>query len=327
MEEDAGKNIHSAATSESFVDLNRTGTPLLEIVSYPDISSAHEARAYLKLLRNIVLHLGVGTGNMEDGALRADTNISVRKKGQTQLGTKVELKNINSFKFIADAIEYEIKRQIDAIESSNRIIQETRSWDTQGKQTVAMRSKEEAADYRYFPEPDLPPVYLEQHYIDTIKSQLPELPDKKYERYSALGLTPDQATILIDDMALAHYFDATYALHASPNLINWVLRDVIGYLKENKLELAQFTLTPTHLAELMTLIDTGVINVKVAQDVFKQSAQTGTSPHTLVKEQKLEQIGNEQELELVVKHILEQNSQQVIAYKNGNQKLFGFFVG
>jgi aspartyl-tRNA(Asn)/glutamyl-tRNA(Gln) amidotransferase subunit B len=327
MEEDAGKNMHSPTTNESFVDLNRTGTPLLEIVSYPDISSATEARAYLKELRNIVLHLAIGTGNMEDGALRADTNISVRKKGEKKLGTKVELKNINSFKFVADAIEYEIKRQVTALEQGQPIQQETRSWDQHGKQTIVMRSKEEAADYRYFHEPDLPTVHITQDFIEQAQKKLPELPQQRLARYLKQDLSFYEATILIDDLALALYFDKAYTQAQSKTLINWVLRDVIGYLNEQKITLEQFKITPEHLAELIQLIDNKTINTSVAQEIFEQAAQTGSSPKKLVQEQGLTQINNQQELETIVAQVIAQYPNQVTAYKNGNQKLFGFFVG
>lgn len=335
LEEDAGKNMHGP--TESFVDLNRTGTPLLEIVSYPDISSAQEARAYLKTLRNIVLHLNIGSGNMDEGALRADTNISVRKKGEKKLGTKVELKNINSFKFVGDAIEYEISRQIEALESGQKIYQETRSWDQHAKQTIVMRSKEEAADYRYFHEPDLPTLHISQELVDQLNNNLPELPAQRLARYQQQGLSTYEATILIDDLALARYFDAAYldtayldtasAKKASKTLVNWVLRDVIGYLNEQKITLEHFKITPEYLAELVELIDNKTINTSVAQEVFEQAAQTGKSPKVLVQEQGLTQIDDTQELERIVAQVLAQHPQQVTAYQSGNQKLFGFLVG
>jgi len=328
MEEDAGKNIHNTTTNESFVDLNRCGTPLLEIVSYPDIANADEARNYLKTLRNIVLHLGIGSGNMEEGAFRADTNISVRKKGADKLGTRVELKNINSFKFIADAIEYEIKRQIEELREGNKITQESRLWDKKNKKTVAMRSKEEAADYRYFQEPDLPLLEIDQAWIDKIKKQLPELPHQKLERLvTQQGLSGYEAQILIDDIQLADYFDTAYKIYQSKNLINWVLRNVISYLKEHKLELPNFKVTPAHIAELVKLIDKGTINTKIAQEIFEEIAKTGQSPTDTVKEKGLEQIDSIEELEKIVQKIVQENQKQVAKYKAGNERLFGFFVG
>jgi len=328
MEEDAGKNIHSQTTNESFVDLNRTGTPLLEIVSYPDISSADEARSYLKTLRNIVLHLGIGTGNMEDGAFRADINISVRKKDAKKLGTKVELKNINSFKFISDAIEYETKRQIEELAHGNKILQETRLWNTKNKQTVAMRSKEEAADYRYFQEPDLPILEINQAWIDDIKKHVPELPNQKLERLiNLVGLSTYEANILVDNIQLADYFDQTYKLCQSKILINWILRNVMGYLNEHKLELHDFKIKPILLAELVKLVNEGTINNKVAQEIFEEIAKTGKKPTDIVKEKSLEQIDSTEELEKVVKKIIQENQKQVAAYKSGNERIFGFFVG
>jgi aspartyl-tRNA(Asn)/glutamyl-tRNA(Gln) amidotransferase subunit B len=328
MEEDAGKNIHSPTTNESFVDLNRAGTPLLEIVSYPDISTAQEARDYLKTLRNIVLHLDLGSGNMEDGAFRADTNISVRIRGAQKLGTRIELKNINSFKFIADAIDYEIERQIKVIEEGGRVKQETRLWDTKEKVTVTMRSKEEAADYRYFQEPDLPVLNIDQHYVDSIKQHMPELPDEKFERLTTqCGVSPYEAHILIDDLALAKYFDDAYSHYNSAHIVNWILRNVMGYLKEHKIDVHSFRISPQHLAELVRLIDEGVINIKVAQDVFTECAQSGISPQEIVKNKGLEQIDDDDTLEELVTRIIAENQQQVHAYLHGNERLFGFFVG
>lgn len=328
IEEDAGKNVHSATTGESFIDFNRTGTPLLEIVSYPDIENAYETREYLKALHNIVLHLGIGTGNMEEGAFRADTNISIRKQDDEKLGTKVELKNINSFKFIYDAIIHEIERQTAIVESGEKVKQETRLWDSKNKQTIAMRSKEESADYRYFQEPDLPAVHIDQVWIESIRKNLPELPEQKMERLTKqCGLSTYEASILIDDLALAAYFDQAYVLCKSKNLINWVLRNVIAYLKDHKLSLIEFKLTPSLLAELVKLIDNGTINNKVAQEVFEQAANLGTSPETIVREQNLTQIGSSEELESIVKNVIAENTPQVMQYKAGNERLFGFFVG
>jgi len=333
MEEDAGKNIHSPKTNESFVDLNRTGTPLLEVVTYPDISTAEEARSYLKALRNIVLHLGIGTANMEDGAFRADTNISVRKKGESKLGTRTELKNINSFKFIVDATNYEIERQINVLKQGEKVSQETRSWDTKKKVTSVMRSKEEAADYRYFQEPDLPILEISQSWIDTIKKEIPELPEQKFERLTkTCGLSAYEAQILIDDRELAAYFDEAHTHYQSDNLINWILRNLISYLKELKqdnseLEISSCKIQPKQLAELVQLIDKGTINTKVAQEIFEEIAQTGKNPSDIVKEKGLEQIDSKEELEKIATTIISQNPKQVEAYKAGNERLFGFFIG
>ncbi|MGC2310771.1 MAG: Asp-tRNA(Asn)/Glu-tRNA(Gln) amidotransferase subunit GatB [Candidatus Babeliaceae bacterium] len=328
IEEDAGKNIHAPYSDESFVDLNRTGTPLLEVVTHPDISNAFEARAYLKALRAIVMYLNICSGNMEEGAFRADTNISVRKKGAAQLGTRCELKNINSFKFIADAIEYEIERQILLLESGKKVIQETRLWDTKEHKTVMMRSKEEAADYRYFPDPDLPPLFIDQAWINRIKGNLPELPQQKFERLCTTGgLTAYEAEILINEPEIAHYYEQSRMATTSPLLINWILRDVMGYLKEHKITLTDFKITPALLAELMDLIDQKVINARTAQEVFIHAAQTGQSPKGIVKEQNLEQMSDTSEIEKIIQEIIQKNPQQAADYKAGKEKLFGFFVG
>jgi aspartyl-tRNA(Asn)/glutamyl-tRNA(Gln) amidotransferase subunit B len=327
MEEDAGKNIHSAQSHESFVDLNRAGTPLLEMVSYPDISSAEETKAYLKTLRSIVLYLKICSGNMEEGAFRADTNISVRKKGAKEFGTKCELKNINSFKFIGDAIEYEIERQIELIESGGKVRQETRLWDTKNKETVVMRSKEEAADYRYLPDPDLPLIDIDAEWIARMKDLMPELPEQKFERLVKNGLTPYEADIIVEDLELANYYEQAAKHTSSKQLINWILRDVMGYLNENKIGLIEFKVTPEKLASLVEMIEQGKINNATAKEVFEIVAQTGQNPAQIVKEKGLEQIGSTEELEKIVKEIIEANPQVVADYKAGKDKLFGFFVG
>jgi aspartyl-tRNA(Asn)/glutamyl-tRNA(Gln) amidotransferase subunit B len=328
MEEDAGKSIHAGASNESFVDFNRAGTPLLEIVTQPDISSAYEAKEYLRTLRAIVQYLGICSGNMEEGAFRADTNISVRKKGANKLGTKCELKNINSFKFISDAIEYEIERQIELVESGGKVKQETRLWDTKNKKTIMMRSKEEAADYRYFEDPDLPLIIITPEIIQQIKKQMPELPQEKFNRLmQQYQLTAYEADILIDDSALTDYFEHAYKVHPSKQLINWILRDVMGYLKEHKISIADYKMTAAKLAELIKLIDTGVINNRAAQEVSAIVAQTGQSPTTIVKQKGLEQVGSVEELEKVIKELIATNQDQAAQYKAGKEKLFGFFVG
>lgn len=327
MEEDAGKNIH-ATGNESFVDLNRAGTPLLEIVSYPDITSTYEAKVYLKAIHQIVTYLGISTGNMDEGAFRADTNISVRKKDNEELGTRCELKNINSFKFIGDAIEYEIERQIELLESGGTVDQETRLWDTTKKISKTMRSKEEAADYRYFPEPDLPLVEINDEWISRVEKLLPELPQEKFVRLTdEVGLSPYEAEILVDNKELADYFEKARALTQSKHLINWILRDLMGYLKEHKLELAQCKITPERMAQLIDLLDNGTINAAAAKEVFEIVAQTRQAPADLVKEKGLEQIGSVEELEVIVKEIVANNPAQVEQYKSGKDKMFGFFVG
>ena len=327
MEEDAGKNLHTDS-NESFVDLNRAGTPLLEMVTYPDISSAYEARAYLKAIRSIVQYLHICTGNMEEGAFRADTNISVRKKGDPKLGTRVEMKNINSFKFISDAIEYEIERQIQQLEEGGKILQETRLWDTKKHATIAMRTKEGLADYRYFKEPDLPLIEVNEELINRVKELIPELPEQKFERFcSEKGLSAYEATILVEDRELANYFEQASKHTQSKHLINWILRDVMGYLKEHKLSLASFKVTPEKLAQLVDLIENNTINNSAAKQVFEIVAQTGAIPLDVVKEKGLEQIGSSEELEKIILEIIKKNPDSVAKYKAGKEQLLGFFVG
>jgi aspartyl-tRNA(Asn)/glutamyl-tRNA(Gln) amidotransferase subunit B len=327
LEEDAGKNIHAAHHNETFVDLNRAGTPLLEIVSYPDIESAEEAKAYLKMLRATVMYLEICTGSMEEGALRADTNISVRPRDRAQLGTKVELKNINSFKFIGDAIEYEIGRQIELLERGEAVKQETRLWDTKERKSVLMRSKEEAADYRYFPDPDLPLLCVDAALIESVRSTIPELPAERFGRYCAEGLTPYAAEILVDDRSIGEYFETARAHTTSPLLINWILKDLLGFINDKKIALHQCQVTPTILAELVNLIEEGTINNRVASELFIRIAESGGSPRAIVEAEGLKQVRDSGALEKLVAEIIVANPKQVADYKAGKEKLFGFFVG
>lgn len=328
IEEDAGKNIHSSYSNESFVDLNRAGTPLLEIVSHPDISTSDEVRRYLKALRSIVQYLGICTGNMEEGSFRADTNISVRKKGQKELGTKCELKNINSFKFIVDATEHELERQITILEAGGKVRSETRLWDSKERTTIMMRSKEETADYRFMQEPDLPIIHVSKERLEQAKKSMPELPLAKFERFTKeLGLADYEADILIEDIDLAHYFDAARKHTASKSLINWILRDLVGYLKEEKVEIAQSKITPERLAQLVDLVDQGVINTPTGKEVLLLIAQNNQDPMSIIEEKGLKQIGSIDELESMVKEIIAANPKQVEEYRSGKEKLFGFFVG
>lgn len=328
MEEDAGKNIHAPMDDISLVDLNRAGTPLLEIVSQPDMKSAYEARTYLKTLHSIVTYLNICTGNMEDGAFRADTNISVRKTTDTKLGTRCELKNINSFKFISDAIEHEIERQIGLLESGQAIVQETRLWDTKDQKTISMRSKEDAADYRYFPEPDLPPVCIDDAWIEAVRKNLPELPAQKIERLQRdYHLKFDDAEILINDREIAQYYENAAKKHHSAALINWVMRELMGYLKEHKLALADCKVTAEKLADIVHMLDKGKINGRAAQEVFALVAQTGEDPQEVVKKHGLEQIDNSAEVEAIIAKIVADNPEQVAGYRAGKTKLYGFFFG
>jgi aspartyl-tRNA(Asn)/glutamyl-tRNA(Gln) amidotransferase subunit B len=328
IEEDAGKNIHGT-NGESFVDLNRAGTPLLEIVSQPDISTSHEARLYLSRLKTIVQYLGISEANMEQGSFRGDVNISVRRNDEKKLGTRVELKNINSFKFIVQAIEYEIERQIETIKKGKKINQETRNWDTKEHKSFIMRSKEEAADYRYVREPDLPLIVVNQEWLENIKKEIPELPEQKIERFKKdYNLLSYEAEILTNEIALANYFEEVAKnCKFTKKASNWILRNVLGYLKENKITFNEFKITPQNFAELILVIENGLINTKVAQDVFANMAQTGKSASKIIKEQGLEQIDNTKELEEIIKKIINENPELVKGYKAGKTKLFGFFVG
>ena len=328
IEEDAGKNIHATQSNESFVDLNRAGTPLLEIVSHPDISSSYQAREYLKALRAIVMYLNICSGTMEEGAFRADTNISVRTKGATKLGTRVELKNINSFKFISDAIEYEIERHIGRLQQGESITQETRLWDPSEKITKVMRTKEEAADYRYMPDPDLPLIQIDDKFIDTLRKNLPELPDQKIERFCRdYNVTAYEVEILMNDSALADYFEEARRFTKSPHLIHWVLRDLTGLMHEKKVNYNDLKITPQNLAELMDLLDHGTITARTAQELFILVAESGASPASIVKQQGLEQINSQQELEHLARELIAAYPIQTGEYRAGKTKLLSFFVG
>ena len=328
MEEDAGKNIHSAYSNESLVDYNRTGTPLLEIVSKPDIASSYEAREYLKTLRSVVTYLGICSGNMEEGAFRADTNISVRKKDASELGTKCELKNINSFKFISDAIEYEVGRQIELLEQGGAVKQQTRLWDTKKRETVVMREKETAADYCYLDDPDLPLISLEKDFCENIKSAMPELPDQKYKRLiEKYGLSDYEAGILVADVDAANYFEACRELSDSKYIINWILRDLMAFVKEKSLNYADLAIKPKQLVSIVKMLETGVINNQAAMEVFNEVAVSGNDPEKIVKDKGLEQIGSADELEEIVIKIIKDNPSVVADYKSGKDRLFGFFVG
>ncbi|MFA6262834.1 MAG: Asp-tRNA(Asn)/Glu-tRNA(Gln) amidotransferase subunit GatB [Candidatus Babeliales bacterium] len=328
LEEDAGKNIHGSGGT-SWVDLNRAGTPLIEIVSHPDINSAHEARVYLNRLHTTVRYLGISDANMEEGSFRADVNISVRPTGQKELGTKIELKNINSFKFIVHAIEYEIERQIGMLESGQKLRQETRVWDNKQQKTFFMRSKEESQDYRYFTEPDLPVVMIDDAWIERISKTLPELPHAKFKRFTTqYKLSVQDSEVLTQEVALADFFEAAAHNSSNPKAIcNWIMRDLLAYLKEHKLEISQTKLTPQSLAELVGAIDQGTINSKVAQEIFADMIKAGASVADIIKEKNLGQIGSSEELDAIVRKIVEANPDVVARYRAGDTRLFQFFVG
>lgn len=333
IEEDAGKNTHTQE-GYSLVDLNRAGSPLLEVVSQPDLSSAQEARDYLHRLRTIVQYLGISDANMEEGSFRADINVSIKKKTATTLGTKVELKNINSFKFVAHAIEHELERQYHALMNNERIAQETRQWDNKQKKTISMRSKEVAQDYRYFTEPDLPVLHIDDQWIERIKKELPELPHEKLHRFqSDYGLSAYEADNLTEDPAIAHFFEEVVqqtinAQKTNPKLAsNLILREVTGYLKEHKVTIAQTKLSTVSLAELVHALDTGIINSKVAQDVFAHMITSGKGALAIITEENLMQIEDPAILTPIIQAIIDRNQPSVEKYRNGNEKLFMFFVG
>ncbi len=328
MEEDAGKNLHTSMGT-SLVDLNRAGTPLLEIVSHPDIANAQEARSYLMRLRSLVQYLGISDADMEKGSFRADVNISVKKRTATELGTRVEVKNINSFKYIGQAIDYEIERHITMLETGEKINLETRLWDSKQNKTYFMRSKEEMADYRYLTEPDLPLIVIDDAWIEDLRKLIPELPHPKLMRFQKeYGLSNYEATILIDTQERANFFEAAvnYGAPAKP-IANWMLRNLLSFLNESKLSLAESNVTPHHLAALVLEIENGTINNKIAQEVFTEMATSGKMPVVIIEEKDLKQVGSPDELEALVKNIVESNSDSVAKFKGGQDRVFGFFVG
>ncbi len=329
MEEDAGKNIHEGAGQYSFVDLNRTGVPLMEIVSEPDMRTPAEAAEYMRKLRSLLRYIGVCDGNMEEGSLRCDANVSVRPIGQTTLGVKVEVKNINSFRFVEKAIEYEIRRQIKSVKEGGTIVQETRLWDSGANVTVSMRSKEEAHDYRYFPEPDLVPITTTPERIEAIRATLPELPDAKVARYtSAMGLPDYDAWLLTNERATAEWFEAAVAAGAQPKAAsNWIMGELMRMLNETNTAIEDCPMKPAALAGLLKLIDSGTINAKIAKGVFSEMFTSGRDAEAIVKEKGLVQVSDTGEIERIVDEVLAANPKEVERYRGGDEKLLGFFVG
>jgi aspartyl-tRNA(Asn)/glutamyl-tRNA(Gln) amidotransferase subunit B len=329
MEEDAGKNIHAGEGSFSFVDLNRAGVPLMEIVSEPEIRSPREAVEYMKKLRTILRYLGVCDGNMEQGSLRCDANISVRPVGQKEFGTRAEVKNINSFKFVEKALDYEIKRQIKVLDDGGKIIQETRLWDSSKGITESMRGKEEAHDYRYFPEPDLVPIIADQKWIDEIKASLPELPDIKRERFvSVYGLSANDADFLACDKQIAEWFEGSVMLGGQPkNVANWMMGDLMRLLNEDSRSIEDCPLKPEQLVEMLKLMDNGTISGKIAKTVFEEMYKTGKNAEVIVREKGLVQISDTGAIEQAVDDVIAKNPAEVERFKAGEEKLTGFFVG
>jgi aspartyl-tRNA(Asn)/glutamyl-tRNA(Gln) amidotransferase subunit B len=333
MEEDAGKNIHDHHGDSSLVDLNRAGVPLLEIVSEPDLRNAEEAVVYLKTLRAILKYLGICDGNMEEGSFRCDANVSVRPVETTTLGTKAELKNLNSFKAVEKAIEYEIHRHIETLSDGGKLIQETRLWDDQREQTRSMRSKESAHDYRYFPDPDLLPIVIEEKWIEEIKISLPELPQARKARFATqFGLPLYDAELLTSRKDVADYFESALKIHANPKAIaNWVIGDLFRVLKERRLDerldITEWPVAAQHLAELVQLIDLGNISGKIAKTVFDAMLDSGRSPQDIVKDKGLEQLSDFSSIETAIDQVLAAHPKQAADCRSGNEKIFGFLVG
>lgn len=335
MEEDAGKLVHGgsdrlAGSTYSLVDFNRTGVPLAEIVSEPDMRSGQEAAEYAQELRRILRYLGVSDGNMQEGSLRCDVNISVRPVGQKEFGTKVEIKNMNSFNAIQRAIEYEIERQTEAIEAGERIAQETRLWEENSQRTVSMRSKEGSSDYRYFPEPDLGAIEVAGKQLETWKAELPELPYQKRQRYeSELGLSAYDARVLTDDRAMAEYFEATVKAGANPKqAANWLMGDISAYLNSNNaVGISILPIQPSELAELTGLIESGTISSKIAKDILPELLEKGGSPKELVESKGLIQISDTSVIEAIIDEVIAAYPKELEQYRNGKTKMLGFFVG
>jgi aspartyl-tRNA(Asn)/glutamyl-tRNA(Gln) amidotransferase subunit B len=333
MEEDAGKSIHDQDT-DTLVDVNRCGVPLIEIVSEPDMHTPHEAYQYLSMIRQIVTYLGICDGNMEEGSLRCDANVSVRKKGEIKLGTKLEVKNLNSFRFVEKALEYEITRQIEALENGEKIIQQTLLWDSDKGICIPMRSKEEAHDYRYFPDPDLVPVLVNQEWIDEMKSQLPELPVVRRNRYmNEFKLPKYDADILTGERELADYFDGIISNLKTKNeetfkmASNWTMVDVLRVINDQHIAVSDFPVSPRNLSDMINLIIDGTISGKIAKDVFEEMLKTQETPKAIVEKKGLMQVSDESAIEKVIDEILANNHGQVEQYKSGKQQVFGFFVG
>ena len=329
LEEDAGKSIHDEFEGFSAIDLNRAGTPLLEIVSEPEISNAKEAVAYMKAMHQLVTFLDVSDGNMAQGSLRCDANVSIRKKGDKELGTRTEIKNINSFKFIEKAINFEIKRQIKILENGEKVVQETRLYDSSKDETRPMRSKEFANDYRYFPEPDLLPVIISDEEIQKIRDEFPELPKEKEIRYQQeYGLTAYDAQIIASSKSMADFFET--ALQKTKNytlLSNWLIGEISAYLNKQQIEINESKLSADKVAMLINRIDDQTISGKIGKSIFEEMCTNGSSPDEIIKSQGLEQISDDGAIEEIILTVINENPTQVEAYLAGKDKLFGFFVG
>ncbi|MBN2568297.1 MAG: Asp-tRNA(Asn)/Glu-tRNA(Gln) amidotransferase subunit GatB [Deltaproteobacteria bacterium] len=329
MEEDAGKLVHDEHSPCSYVDLNRAGVPLIEIVSDPDMRTAEEASAYLRRLHEILVYLEICDGNMEEGSFRCDANVSLRRKGQSAFGTRAELKNMNSFRNVQHALEYEISRQKYVLESGGEVIQETRLWDDSNGVTQSMRGKEEAHDYRYFPDPDLVPILISNEWITEIEETIPELPLEKRDRFVRDYVIPAyDAGVLTATPALADFYEETVAYSGLPkSASNWVMGDILGHLKEDKLDIASSPVQPKDLGSMIILIEDGIISGKIAKEVFQEMWETGKSPGEIIEKKELKQISDSGTLEAIIDDVFKANPSQIEQYRAGKEKLFGYFVG
>lgn len=333
LEEDAGKLVHVGAngiagSTYSLVDLNRAGTPLLEIVSEPDMRSSEEAKNYMEELRNIVRYIGVCDGNLEEGSMRCDANISIMPKGSKEFGTRAEIKNVNSFKALQRAIEYEIDRQIELVEDGEEVVQETRLWDDGEGVTKSMRGKEDAHDYRYFPEPDLMPLSISREWVEDIRKTLPELPAQKRTRYMSLGLSEYDASVIVEQMESALFFDKTLELGADAKLaVNFMMGPIAAHLKEEHINITDTKLTPENLAELLTMIEKGTISNNIGKQIIIDMMNDGTQASKIVEAKGLSQITDVNAIRKMVEEVVNNNPNQVEQYKSGKTNLFGFFVG
>jgi len=328
LEQDAGKSIHDLDPKNTFVDLNRSGVALMEIVSKPDLRSPDEVNAYIKKLRSIMRYLGTCDGNMQEGSLRADVNVSVRKKGSKEFGTRCEIKNVNSIKFMQMAIEYEANRQVDLIEDGQIIDQETRLFDTKKNETRSMRSKEDAHDYRYFPDPDLLPLEVSDDFIENLKSEIPELPDEKKKRFiEKFKLSPYEANILVSDIETSNYFENVIKKSDVKLAINWIIGELFAALNEKNLEITESPISAGNLSKLINLIKDGTISGKIAKTVFEQMMEGDKDPKKIVEEKGLKQESDPKALEALIDKVIDDNREKATEYKSGKVKLFGFFVG
>jgi aspartyl-tRNA(Asn)/glutamyl-tRNA(Gln) amidotransferase subunit B len=329
LEEDAGKSLHDDFEGQSGIDLNRAGTPLLEIVSEPEISSPAEAVAYLKSIHSIIRYLAISDGNMAEGSMRCDANVSVRKKGDLELGTRTETKNVNSFRFVEKAIQYEIERQVHEIESGNTITQETRLYDSQNNTTRPMRSKEYANDYRYFPEPDLLPITLEKDFIESVINDMPEMPNEKKERFvSKFSLSNYDADLLAADKDIANYFEEVVKISDSPKLsTNWIMGELSALLNNENLNIRDSKVSSDKLGQLVLRIEDGTISGKIAKDIFEKMWISGKEVDEIIKDEGLEQVTDDKEIEAMIDEVIKSNPEQLEQYRSGKDRLFGFFIG